>query len=279
MYSSVKKKLFQNFSPFENSSHTLVLFSRLIGIGIIFTSLQFHLQENILIIFLDFFMQGLSACILYLLAIYVIDSIALYDFEFQNEIILRKNFSYALISSSNSLSIAYIMKIIFSLSEGSLVILLFLWLFVMMTLGFCSKSFVFLSRLPFNRFIAQKNIAIAPAYMGFIFGWTVLVSTAFDRKIQDIKWYSIHVILTCILILIILPFFHRGILFLFQIKNKKIEKEVFFYEQDSEVAGHHQKILGYAFFEGCLFATICLLTTVVITSIDFEIFTHYSIDQ
>ncbi len=273
VYPSSKNQLFRQFTPSKNPADTLVLFSRLIGMGIIFSELKFHMQREIIVVLLNFFTLASVSCMLYLLSIYVIDGIVLYNFEYLDEIVKRKNLPYALISFSHSISMAFLLKIILSISEESIIIILLLWLFSMIIVGFCTKTFSILSQLPFNRLLVQKNIAIAPSYMGFIFGWTIVISNIFNHRMEDIQWYGIQVLLKLILTLIIIPFFQKGITFLFKVKEENVQDDLLSQKNKKNKSDDSlDGLVGHGFFEGSLFFTACFLTTVIIENIDFGTF-------
>lgn len=114
LYPSSRHQLFKRFFPSKNSSDTLHFFSRIIGVGIIFSESSFNMSEGIYYALFDFMIQSITICGTYLLSIYIIESIVLYNFEYHDEIIKRKNFSYSLISFANSLGLAYIIKTVVS---------------------------------------------------------------------------------------------------------------------------------------------------------------------
>ncbi|WP_372651197.1 hypothetical protein [Halobacteriovorax sp.] len=264
LYPSSRTQIFKRFFPSKNSADTIHLFSRLIGIGIIFSEFYFTMSDKFYLVLIDFFIHATLISFIYLVSIYIIESIVLYNFEYHDEIIKRKNISYALISFSNSIAVAYILKGVSSVSQSSVIILLFLWLLAMVLLGFSTKSFSLISKLSFNRLLVQKNLAVAISYLGFIWGWALVINSSFDHELLNIKWYSIHVILKLILALIIIPIFRSGLIFIFKLQDD------FNLDNKNKVTGSDSSAeIGYGVYEGSIFFTSCFLTTVITGNINF----------
>ncbi len=210
--------------------------------------------------------ESLIIIALYLGSIYIIESVTLYNFEYADEILRRKNYSYSVICFSHSIGLALLINTIVKVSQGSLIIIFFLWLFSMVLIGFGAKSFPLLSKLSFNRLLVQKNIAIAFSYTGFFWGQCLIISSAFDHTLTDIRWYSIQVITKIILSLIIIPIFMKALVFIFNIQN-----EVPTTTDKNGVISSDVEI-GYGIYEGAIIFTTCFLTTVITGQITFGSF-------
>ncbi|PIK13835.1 hypothetical protein [Halobacteriovorax sp. JY17] len=264
LYPSSRTQIFKRFFPSKNSADTIHLFSRLIGIGIIFSEFYFTMSDKFYLVLIDFFLHATLVSFIYLVSIYIIESIVLYNFEYHDEIIKRKNISYALISFSNSIAVAYILKGVASVSQSSIIILFFLWLLSMVLLGFSTKSYSLISKLSFNRLLVQKNLAVGISYLGFIWGWALVINSSFDHELLNIKWYSIHVILKLILALLIIPIFRSGLIFIFKLQDD-------FNTTSKSKAGAVDSTaeIGYGVYEGAIFFTSCYLTTVITGNINF----------
>ena len=156
-YPSARLQLFRHFYPSQNPAYTLHFFSRLIGIGIIFSEFYFHVSEGIVLAISDFLVHSALAFFLYLVSIYIVESIALYNFEYRDEILRKKNMSYAIICFTHSLCVAYIVKTVLIVSKDSLIALLLLWPFAMVVIGFAIKSYRLISKLSFNKLLLQKK--------------------------------------------------------------------------------------------------------------------------
>lgn len=263
-YPSIRSQMFRKFTPSKNSAETLHFFSRLIGIGIVFSEYHFSLDQGFIFAVMDFFLQAISGFILYILSLYTVDSIVLYNFEYHDEVVKRKNTSYSLIGLAHALGVAMVLKVILSTSGTSLVMLIFLWLFSLVLIGFATKTFTLMSKLSFNRLLVQKNLAVGISYFGFFLGWSLIIASSLNEPLNEIKWFSIQTILKILLSLIILPVFTWGI------------KTIFFLEDDldklvkSEGQQDNTSVeIGYGVYEGATFFTACFLTIVITGRIHF----------
>ena len=80
-YPSQKKQILKKIYPSENYVDTLHVFSRLIGIAIIFSTLEFNEYIGFVRSVLDFFILGTSGIVLYLFSLYIMDNIVFYNFR------------------------------------------------------------------------------------------------------------------------------------------------------------------------------------------------------
>lgn len=266
LYPSSRQQIFRRFYPTKNSADTIHLFSRIIGIGIIFSELTFDLSNGIDQTLLVFFLEGVMVFVLYLASLYIIESIVLYNFEYSDEILKRKNYAYAIICFAQATAIGFLLKSLLAAAQGSLIMILFLWLISLVLLGFASKTFTKISKLPFNRLLVQKNIGVAISYMGFLWGWTLIISSSLQHDSTSIYWYSIQIILSILLSLIIFPLFRMGLLWTFSIHEDYQPQSM---EQNKDF-GYTE--IGQGVFEGCLFLTSCFLTMVITGQIRFGTF-------
>lgn len=266
-YPSSRGQLFKRFYPSKNSPDTIHLFSRIIGLGLIFSEFYFYMADGIFIALLDFCIRAIISFCIYLLSIYIMESIVLYNFEYSDEIIKRKNYAYALVSFSHALGSAYILKSILVVSQNSMILLMLLWMFSIMILGFATKFYSFFSKLPFNRLLIQKNMAVSISYTGYIWGWSLIIAGAINHPAVDLKLYILHIILKIILAIIIYPIFRKGLIIIFKVKDdltinlkSNTGKEIYGPET------------GYGIYEGALFLTSCFLTSVIAGHINFDTF-------
>ncbi len=265
LYPSIKHQLLKKFFPAKNSTDTIHLFSRIIGLGIIFSNFQINLSNGFTVALIGVCIESLLLIIIYLGSIYIIESIVLYNFEYSDEILKRKNYSYAIICFSHSIGMAFLINTILKVSSNSLLIIFFLWLFSMVLVGFGAKLFPMISKLSFNRLLVQKNIAISLSYTGFIWGQCFVISSALDHTLTDIKWYSIQVILKILLSIIIIPIFRKGLIVIF-----KIQDELEILNKNSEKKTHNNDIeIGYGIYEGSIIFTACYLTTIITSHITY----------
>ena len=257
-YPSKKKQILKKIYPSENYVDTLHIFSRLIGIALIFSVLEFNEYIGILKSIFDFFIMGLSGVALYLLSIYISESIILYNFEYKDECLKKKNPAYGIVGFANSISLALIIRTLFLESEHSLIILIILWLFSLVLFGFSTKLFKYVSSLSFNSLMIQKNIGLAASYAGFLFGNALIITSAFNHEHHDLGSYSIQVILKTLLSALIFPLFRLGIITVFKIQEQQ--------QLEGQTESPH---LGYGIYEGSVFLTCALLTSIIIGQIHF----------
>ncbi len=257
LYPSIKHQILKKFSPSKNSTDTIHLFGRIIGIGIIYSNIVINVSDGMYFALGQLFLESIMVIMLYLASLYILESIVLYNFEYADEILRRKNYAYAIICFSHSISLAYILKTVIKVSNSSLIMTLFLWLFAIVLIGFCSKTFQIISKLSFNRLLVQKNIAVAISYMGFILGLCIIISSSLDHSLQDIKWYTIQVILKILLSIIIIPIVRKGLILAFSIQDDlQVKKDD---PEDKTLSVE----LGYGIYEGSILFTSCFLTTVI----------------
>ncbi len=261
-YPTVKRQVLKKIHPAENPADTLHLFSRVIGISIIFSSISFNETTGFFLSLFHFAVWGTIAIVLYLLSLYIIESIVFYNFDYTDEILKRKNMSYAIISFCHAIVIALLSRTVMIEAENSIVILLVLWLYMLVIVGFSIKYYTFISKLSFNRLMIQKNMSLCFSYGGFTLGAGFVVASCFDQEHYDITVYCIQVLLKTILSLIIFPIFKKGLVKIFPIKMG----------DERSLEGHvenEMQSLGYGFFEGCVFISGAILTTMIVNRIQF----------
>jgi len=261
-YPTVKRQALTKISPAENPADTLHFFSRLLGISVIFSSITFNEASGFFLTLLHFTLWGILSITLYLISMYVIESIVFYNFDYTDEILKRKNMSYAFISFCHAITVALLTKTIMQESQSSMVILLILWLFVLVLFGMSVKYYTFVSKLSFNRLMMQQNLALSFSYGGFILGSGFIIASCFNQEHYDITIYCIQVLLKAILSLLIFPLFKKGLIYIFPIKYQSAMTD------DNGIDFERQQ-LGYGFFEGIIFVSAAILTTLIVNRIQF----------
>lgn len=255
-YPSAKKQILNRIYPAENTTDTLHIFSRLIGIALIFSTLEFNEYIGIFISTFHFFIWSGLAIILYLVSNYVMDSIIFYNFEYKDEVLKKRNTAFGVVSFTISVCLAYLIRTVFKESESSLIIVSILWLFALVIFGFVTKLYRYVSPLAFNSLMIQKNLGLAFSYSGFLFGSTIVISSAFSHEHHDLTGYIVQVILKTLLGALILPIFKYGIVSIFKI------------DEDS-TASIDEGNLGFGIYEGATFITSALLSSIIIGQIHF----------
>lgn len=260
-YPRGKKQVYKDFYPTKNPADTLHLFARIIGIAMIFSILEFNEYIGVMIGSFHFFIWGTISFSLYLISIYITESIILSNFNYLDEVHKKKNYAYSVVCFFNAISLAYIIRTVVRESEMSLVLLVILWLFALVLYGFATKLFKFISELSFNKLLIQKKVGLGISYAGYLLATTIILTSAFSHEHYDITSYCIQVLLKTILGALILPLFRMGIVWVFNIK-KDHEAEDFPQNESSP-------ILGQGIFEGAVFVTSALLTSIIIGQIHF----------
>lgn len=257
-YPTVKRQVLKTLHPADNAADTLHLFSRVVGISIIFSSITFNESSGFLLSIFHFAVWGSVAIVLYLISMYLIESIVFYNFDYTDEISKRKNMSYACISFCHAVVVAYLTRTVMIEAENSLIILLVLWLYMLAIVGFSIKYFTFISRLTFNRLMIQKNLSLCFSYGGYTLGAGLIIASCFDQDHYDITVYCIQVLLKTVLSLLIFPMFKKALVRIFPVIVKRDPN------QDTEIES-----IGYGFYEGCLFISAGILTTMIVNRIQF----------
>lgn len=258
IYPSKKKQVLNKFYPSENYVDTLHMFSRLIGIALIFSSLEFNEYLGIFKSSVDFFLLGISGIILYLLAIFIIESIILYNFQYKDECLKKKNLAYGMVSFTNSICLAFMIRSLFQESEHSLIILFIMWLLSLVLYGFATKLYKYSSKLSFNSLMIQQNTGLGASYSGFLFGVTIIIISSFNHEHHDIISYSFQILLKTILALLIFPVFKYGISYIFKLQ-----------EPEELTQSGKYPLLGHGVYEGAIFLTCALLTSIIVGQIHF----------
>ncbi len=255
---SQKKSINNKIFPHDNYIFTIHFFSRLIGIGLIFSAFEFKEYLGVFISSFHFFLWSALGIFIYLLSIFTIESIIFYNFEYKDEVLKKNNLSYGLISATNTITLAFVIRCIFKESENSIIILTILWLTSMVLIGFGIKLFKFISDFSFNSYMIQKSTSIGISFSGFLIGNTIIITTTLTNEHYQITSYLIQIILKCLLSVLILPLFRFGLLSIFKINSSKT------LGQASE-----QEKIGHSCYECSIYITSSLLASIVIGQIHF----------
>jgi len=268
LYPSSKNQLIKRFYPSRNPAETILIFSRIFGIGLIFSNFKIFLNNGFFYAAFDFILTSTITFSLYLLSLYILESIALSEFEYTDEITQKNNIPYAMISASYSIGIPIIFRafLTHSVSENfhSIIYIIFMWCFTIVLLGFAVKSYSFVSKLSLNYLLSQKSYALGFSYFGFFLAWIIIISSALNQPIVDIKDYGISLILRIILSLLIMPIFKGIIPYIFQIQDDL--------EINTTVGKLQLPSYGVGIYEGVMFITSAFMTTLVTSNIVFPSF-------
>ena len=258
---SLSRKPVGGASLGENPAEMLYFFSKILGIGIAFSGLAVDLEDGMAFAILDIFLYAFLACIFYTMSLYILDGIILYNFEYEDEIIKKKNFAYALIYFAHCLCTAVLIERLLSIIQNSMVMLLFLWLFTMVLLGIAAKSFSLLSKFSLDNFLIQMNLGVSLSYLGRLLGWTILITWAVNHPLIDVEWYIVEALWKLSLSLVVLPVFIKALTIICKVRHA--------FKDDSVGGGANLLHLGYGIYEGFLFLIGCYLTVLVTENVRF----------
>ncbi|MBF0313813.1 MAG: hypothetical protein HQK50_03230 [Oligoflexia bacterium] len=271
----LRNKLLKKFYPSQNPSDTIHFFSRVIGIGIVLTAPFFDLEYGIVFAFTGYILQALIALGLYTLSIYIIEGMTLYNYEYNDEVLTRKNLCYSTVCFSEAIAIAFILKYMIVYSNFSIFTLLYFWLLSLVMLGLSIKLYHFRSSLDFSKLMIHKNISLALSFSGHVFGSSVIIIASFNHNVGQMEEFTFQVLLKIVLALIILPIIQNGILFIFKITDdQKGLQSLDLSSEDAHPLEESEKdgvdpSFGSGLTEGTLFLTSSLLTSTIIGPVNF----------
>ncbi len=254
------KQVKNEFNLLENPSDTLHFLSRILGLAIIFSFVEFNRFLSVEVSLIHLSIVSLTIMISYLISLLIIEAIVLHKFNYRTEILKNNNFSYALIIFSLNISTAFIIKSILLHSQNSVLIFLTLWLFAMCLLGLIARLFNFYSRFQFNRNISQQSIGVAISFAFYILGTTYLLSKSFDQPHIEKYSYMLRIFFKVFLSVLIVPVFIAAIRFIFSLKMKK--NLVQSYIEDKE------KSISYGLAEGLVFLISAIMTSWIVFNIN-----------
>lgn len=258
------KILLKHFGPEKKPAETIHLMSKILGIGILLSGLSLDLSLGLVSGIFLFTTLGLISFFSYIISIYIVESIILYNFEYKDEILGQNNMSYAIISAAISLSCAYLVSYSLSASHYSLPLFVLIWLFGLVIIGVGFKCYPLASQMPFNTLLTQKNLGISFSFSGFILGLSLIIVSAISRPIEELNWYAVQIVLKIILAMLIAPLLVLFITKIFKIRPLAV----------GEYRG--EEALGHGIYEGVLFFTTALLTKLITAKIIFgEIYPQF----
>jgi uncharacterized membrane protein YjfL (UPF0719 family) len=262
-YPQARKQFQSVFTPSTNTANSIHYFGRLIGIALIFSNLGFNETAGVMLSLINFLFWSFITISLYLASLYITESIFLYNFNYLDEVLKKKNISYSIITFANAICVSLLIKQVVLESEFSVILLLMFWLLAMVLYGVVGKLFRFISPLSLNKLIIQKNLAIAISYSGFLFGATTLIMAAFEQNHIDVKRYGVQVLLSIILSLLIYPIFILGF------------RKAFNIQDDLMLKSHENEVplpeIGYGVYEAAMYQAAGLLTSIIVGHVELGI--------
>ena len=265
LFPASKEQMYKKHYPALNSADTIHYLSRIVGFGIVFTHIHISLEQGIFLALFDLIFRSVLAFVVYLISLLVAEGIAVPNYSYYDEIVNRKNLSYGVIHMAHSISLAFVIREVFVVGGGSLILLLFLWLYVNVAFGFAIRLFRYYSKLSFDALLAKKNMALSISYFGYLLGCAFLINSALPRVGLQVSEYLQLAILKLLLTILILPLLLVGV------------KRVFLFQEHGRVRGEYpfdleRPEVGYGIYEGIIFLTAALLTVVITGQMLFGVF-------
>jgi hypothetical protein len=228
-YPIANKQINTTFNPLSSKTNTLHYFARILGISIVLTAVELSYFNNFFLGLTNFFVTGTCISILYLISIYLAESIVLYKFDYTDEILKKENMGYAICSFAICISQALILRQVFMESGNSLIIFTLLWLYSLVLFGLSTKFYKLYSVFNFNNFLIKKDVGVAISYAGFTLGNAFLFTICFQQQHFEIKSYATRVFLKILLCIILVPIFIIALKKIFgirKIKNAEFEYSI-----------------------------------------------------
>ena len=255
LYPQGKKQVIALFNPLENTADTIHYMARIIGICIVFTSFEVHLFENILMSVLHFLFWTTVDIIFYLLSLYLMELIVLHSFQYQQEILKRKNITFAIINAALAICLAILIQNIIEIADYSIPMVIILWLFMIVVFGLLVKQFHLISHYHFSKAVFSKDPGVAISYVGYLLATTMIVYSAFNQEQKNITNFIATAFTNLLLCGILLPLFYYGIRNVF-LSTRKMTMMI--YDEELEI----KYDLGIA--EAMLFLAAAFLTSIVV---------------
>lgn len=255
LYPHAKKQVLSLYNPFDNLPDTIHYFARIVGICIVFTSFEIHLFENLMMGVFHFVFWVLVDIIFYLLALYILELVILHAFQYQQEILKRKNLCYAIINATISICLAVLMRNIVKIADYSIPFMIILWLFMVVVFGLLIKQYHLVSRFSFSKSVFSQDHGVTISYVGFLVATSVIVYYSFSQTQKSVGNFITSTLTHLLLCGILLPLFFYGVQKVFLATQKMI---IPIYNQDR----NNQYNLGLT--EAMLFLTSALLTIIVV---------------
>lgn len=260
LYPQAKKQVKNLFNPFENTADSIHYFSRIVGICIVFSSITIHLSENLTLAIINFIFWSIVNITFYLLSLYVLELIVLHAFQYQQEIMKRKNLCYATVSAVMSICLSFLVRNAAQIADNSIPFMIIIALYTLVIFGLFLKQYHLVSRFSFSKSIIGQDIGAVISHTGFTISTTLIIHYCFLYASDNIENF-INISLTYFLLCgILLPLFYYGIQKVFL---SKYHMALTVFEEGQGV----QHNLGIT--ECMLFLSSTLLTIIIIFNTNF----------
>ncbi|MEE2671000.1 MAG: hypothetical protein VYA54_04785 [Bdellovibrionota bacterium] len=211
-YPSHRQQILKNLTPSLNYINTLTFFGRVLGVGIIYSALEFNEYIGMAFSTIHFFIWSTIGISTYLITLFITDWVIFQKQNFIDEVQKKKNSAYGLISFTNAIGVAFILKQLFLVSQYSIIKYAILWLITVIAYGASTRLYKFYSPNSFSKLMIQKNGSLAFGYTGFILCHSLILASSLTESPILITDYLFNVLMRIGIGFILIPVF----LFLFR---------------------------------------------------------------
>lgn len=204
-YPTHRQQILKQMTPSANYLDTLTFFGRIIGVGIMYSSLEFNEYIGMTFSTIHFFIWSTIGIATYLLTLLVTDWVIFQKYKFTDEIQKKKNDAYALISFSNAIGVALILKQLFLVSQYSIIKYLIIWFLITCLYCVSTRLYKLLGNQSFSKLMIQKNGGLAFGYSGFILCHALVLSSSLIESPLALNQYIVSFLSKAALGLILIP--------------------------------------------------------------------------
>lgn len=257
-------------TPPRNSAELMHILSRVIGLTVVFSGLSLDFKYGIWYGLLELTLKTLIVSLIQFISLYLMESIALFNLDYQEEILRKKNDCLGFMIFVQSLCVATLLRNLISNRPFNLMFILFFWPFSLLLLGLGMKGFRFLSKQSLTNLIARKNYAIILSYIGHLSGFTFILSVALDHPFHSLERYILEIVLNLTLAVIIFPIFLKILKKIFSPMTEEIQTGI----KNTSIFSDQQDLknfsIGQGLYEGGIFFTAYLLTGLINNQVNFD---------
>lgn len=178
-----RKKLSKKINPNLNTTYSLDIFSRIMGLAIVFSPLEFNEYIGMSYSTTHFFIWSSIGILSYLGSLMVTNFVIFQKYQFVEEVEKKKNTAFGCISCANSISVAFMIRHILMSTHYSFFKFTLSW--VIVTLLYCAvtRLFQLYSQNSFNTLMIQKNTGLALGYAGFLICHALIISSSLISEV------------------------------------------------------------------------------------------------
>lgn len=204
-YPSHRQQILKRLTPSVNYLDTLTFFGRIVGVGIIYSALEFNEYIGMTFSTIHFFIWSTIGISTYLLTLLVTDWVIFQKHKFADEIQKKKNDAYGIISFSNAIGVALILKQLFLVSQYSIIKYLIVWFLIICLYCASTRLYHYLGSQSFSKLMIQKNGGLALGYAGFILCHALVLSSSLVESPLALNEYIVSFISNSAIGLVLIP--------------------------------------------------------------------------